>query len=166
MAEKIDWTRFELRIKVKATVETLYDCWATRHGMENWFLRQCLYSRHGHVLPAESKAQTGDTYHWLWHGWADDVEETGEILEADSVSTFTFQFGKAGKVSVHITDDGDMSTVQLVQYDIPDTEGGRYDWHLGCKTGWTFYLTNLKSILEGGIDLRNREVGLPHVVNG
>jgi hypothetical protein len=36
---------------------------------------------------------------------------------------------------------------------------------VGCGEGWTFYLTNLKSILEGGVDLRNKEMKLKNVIN-
>jgi hypothetical protein len=28
---------------------------------------------------------------------------------------------------------------------------------MGCRTGWTFFLTNLKSILEKGPDLRESD---------
>jgi hypothetical protein len=34
-----------------------------------------------------------------------------------------------------------------------------------CRRGWTFCLTNLKSILEGGIDLRDTQAGHGEVVN-
>ena len=37
--------------------------------------------------------------------------------------------------------------------------------NVGCKTGWTFYLANLKSLLEGGIDLRNKDELLKDVIN-
>jgi hypothetical protein len=36
---------------------------------------------------------------------------------------------------------------------------------VGCQLGWTFYLTNMKSIAEGGIDLRNRDIDFKNVVN-
>jgi hypothetical protein len=29
-----------------------------------------------------------------------------------------------------------------------------------CQLGWTFYLANLKSVIEGGVDLRNKNVDL------
>jgi hypothetical protein len=32
-------------------------------------------------------------------------------------------------------------------------------------TGWTFYLANLKSVLEGGLDLRNKNARLQRLVN-
>ncbi len=34
-----------------------------------------------------------------------------------------------------------------------------------CGKGWTFYMTNLKSILEGGIDLRNKIESVKNVIN-
>jgi hypothetical protein len=55
--------------------------------------------------------------------------------------------------------------VELVQTEIPTDDRGKHYWHLGCKTGWTFYLANLKSLFEGGVDLRNRDEGLKNVVN-
>lgn len=36
---------------------------------------------------------------------------------------------------------------------------------LSCKTGWTSYLANLKSVLEGGIDPRNKNEQLKAVIN-
>jgi len=55
--------------------------------------------------------------------------------------------------------------VELVQENIPDDDQGRLYYHLVCKTGWTFYLDNLKSLLEGGIDLRNKNANLANVIN-
>jgi hypothetical protein len=55
--------------------------------------------------------------------------------------------------------------VELVQEEIPTDENGKQIFHLGCKSGWTFYLANLKSIFEGGIDLRNRNTKLQDVLN-
>ena len=37
--------------------------------------------------------------------------------------------------------------------------------YVDCSYGWTFFLANLKSVLEGGIDLRNRNVDIKNVVN-
>lgn len=36
---------------------------------------------------------------------------------------------------------------------------------LGCSNGWTFYLTNLKSVYEGGLDLRNKDEKLSAMIN-
>ena len=39
----IDWSRFVTRINVNAPAEAIYQAWATRHGMESWFLRLSEY---------------------------------------------------------------------------------------------------------------------------
>jgi hypothetical protein len=47
--------------------------------------------------------------------------------------------------------------VVLRQYDIPTGDEEKVNIHLNCSCGWTFYLTNLKTYLEFGIDLRENE---------
>ncbi len=55
--------------------------------------------------------------------------------------------------------------VELVQYEIPVDEQGQVYCHNGCTKGRLFYLTNLKSILEDGVDFRNKNAGLKYVIN-
>lgn len=165
MAE-INWTTFTTRIPVNAPVEKLYWCLATRKGMEYWFLRMSEYKRAGgSLLAGDEYVQRGDTYKWLWHGWSDDTVEHGEILDCNGKDFFKFSFGKAGNCAVSIKNEEGQTVVELVQDKIPDDEQDKQYWHVGCKTGWTFYLTNLKSLLEGGVDLRNRNEQLKDVIN-
>jgi uncharacterized protein YndB with AHSA1/START domain len=161
-----DWTRFTVRIPVQAPAEKLYWCWATREGMEYWFLRQSEYKTvDGSIRPFDQLVQKGDTYTWRWHGWPDDTVETGAVLDCNGLDFFKFSFGKAGNCTVHIKEEKTQRIVELIQDQIPADEQGRHYWHLGCKTGWTFYFANLKSMLEGGIDLRNRDEQLKNVIN-
>lgn len=162
----VNWSSFVVRIPVNAPVPALYAMWATRSGMEHWFLRMSEYKSPGGVLRAHDEfVQTGDTYSWLWHGWPDEVEEKGTILHCNGADQFSFSFGKAGNCTVQIKEEQGTTLVELEQVNIPTDEEGKHYWHLGCKTGWTFYLTNLKSLLEGGIDLRNKDISLKNVVN-
>ena len=161
-----NWSQFVVRVSINAPVEKLYDCWATRKGMEYWFLRMSEYKKpDGSLRDSKERAETGDTYRWRWHGWSDETTEEGTILDCNGTSFFKFSFGKAGHCSFIINKEADETMVELLQDKIPDDEQGRHYWHLGCKTGWTFYLTNLKSLLEGGIDLRNRDENLKNVIN-
>lgn len=161
-----NWSTFTVRIPVKASPAQLYQCWSTRAGMEYWFLRQCEYRKADGSFPDKDEpVQEGDSYTWLWHGWPDDTVEKGMILEANGKDLFRFSFGEAGNCTVRIIFASGVPLVELTQDSIPDDEEGKQYWHLGCKTGWTFYLTNLKSLLEGGIDLRNRDPELHNVVN-
>ena len=53
--------------------------------------------------------------------------------------------------------------VELTQSRIPDDEN--HGIYVDCSYGWAFYLGNLKSVLEGGIDLRNKNVDIKNVIN-
>ncbi|THU41974.1 SRPBCC domain-containing protein [Niastella caeni] len=162
----IDWSRFVTRINVSAPIETLYLAWATRAGMESWFVRLSEYRNNdGKERAAEEQVIVGDTYKWLWHGYSDEAVEHGQILDLNNKDYFKFSFGKAGICSVNIRPEEGEHIVELIQEDIPIDEQGKLNFHVGCKTGWTFYLANLKSIVEGGIDLRNKNVKLKQVLN-
>lgn len=107
----------------------------------------------------------GDTYKWLWHGWPDETVEFGDILDGNGKDLFKFSFGKAGNCKVRIHSGKGETVVELIQDNIPTDEQGMHYWHVGCNIGWTFYLANMKSLFEGGIDLRNKNVNLHHVLN-
>ena len=166
MSVSNDWSSFTLRINVNAPIEVLYKVWATRSGIEFWFLRESIYvDSKGGVVNHEDFVQEGYSYTWRWHGYPDEVVEKGEILEANGKDSFAFSFGKAGHCKIRLYTEKDEHMVELVQTHIPDDEQSRFLYHIGCKTGWTFYLANLKSLLEGGIDLRNRNVELQEMLN-
>lgn len=134
--------------------------------MEYWFLRLSEYKKPGGNLRASNEfVQKGDSYRWRWHGWPDEVTEEGTIIDCNGKDFFKFSFGKAGNCAVTIKQEDGHTLVELLQDNIPDDEQGKHYWHLGCKTGWTFYLANLKSLLEGGIDLRNKNERLKNVIN-
>ena len=161
-----DWGRFITRINVNAPVESLYNAWATRSGIERWFLRLSEYKKpDGTERKGDEGVATGDSCKWLWHGWPDSVAEYGKILDLNGKDFFKFSFGKAGNVTVTIRNEEGENIVELVQDNIPSDEDSKFTWHIGCKTGWTFYLANLKSILEGGIDLRNKNEKIQQVIN-
>ncbi len=162
-----DWSRFTVRINIKCnSIEQLYRTWATKAGIEYWFLRLSEYSKpNGELRSADEPVQTGDTYRWRWFGYSDDVTETGEILDCNRIDFFKFRFGKAGNCSVRIYPEQDELIVELLQDDIPVDEKSKQQYHIGCQGGWTFYLANLKSMFEGGIDLRNKNEQIQYVIN-
>jgi len=153
-----DWSQFSQKIKIKAPVADLYKGWATRKGIESWFLRTGEFSHSdGTVLGDDEFITVGDTYRWHWHGYPDSVVERGEILEANSKDHLKFVFGEAGIVSVDLNDLGDgVTEMTITQTNIPTDENGKQNYHVGCSSGWTFYRCNMKSIFEGGIDIRNK----------
>lgn len=161
-----DWTIFVTRIAINATMEKIYTMWATRAGMEYWFLRMSEFKKpDGSIRGDAEYVEKNDTYQWRWFGWPDEVTEEGTILDCNGNDHIKFSFGKAGICTVNIKEEKGNMMVELVQENIPTDEESKLNFHVGCKTGWTFYLTNLKSLLEGGIDLRNKNEDLKNVIN-
>jgi uncharacterized protein YndB with AHSA1/START domain len=144
----------------------VYAAWSTQAGLETWFLRKASFtSSSGTPRGANDPVQSGDTYKLLWHGDDDNAEEYGEILEANGTDALTFIFGSAGTVTTTIKTEQGETIVELMQENIPTDEKNKVNYHIGCSTGWTFYLANLKSVLEGGLDLRNKNAALKNVVS-
>ena len=163
--ESYDWSTFLLRIPVHADKQNVFSCWTTQQALESWFLRSAEFtSANGVKKGLQDKIEFQDSYTWMWHGWPDDVTEKGSILHLDN-DYLKFSFGKAGNVTVRVKEEVGQTILELLQDEIPVDEASKSYYHIGCTKGWVFYLTNLKSLLEGGIDLRNRDVGLKDVLN-
>ena len=161
-----DWSRFSTRININADHQDIYAAWSTRRGLERWFLRVAEFAKPDNTLRDDIDAiAKGDAYRWLWYGYDDSVAEKGTILDANGKDFLRFTFAGSCVVTVVIKKEVDETIVELIQENIPLDETARTNYHLGCMTGWTFYLANLKSILEGGIDLRNRNQNLQKVIN-
>lgn len=161
-----DWTQFTLRVNIHTEPQRIYDAWTTRTGLESWFLRQAVFfNPDGAQRPESEHFQKGDTYEWRWHGYPDEVVEKKEVLAANGENVLTFIFSGNCIVSVQITRESGEILVVLTQSHIPTDEASKISYYNGCSLGWTFYLANLKSVLEGGLDLRNKNLNLPSVVN-
>ncbi|MCD6012442.1 MAG: hypothetical protein K0Q79_2304 [Flavipsychrobacter sp.] len=162
----IDWSKFAHKIYINVPMQKVYDAWATRTNIESWFLRKGeFFMPDGTVRPNDSYVQAGDTYEWFWHGHPDTTVERGKITEANGKDRFQFVFGGAGLVTIDMRQVDNVTEMILTQSEIPADEAGRYNYHVGCSTGWTFYMANIKSILEGGLDLRNKNPNYSNVIN-
>jgi uncharacterized protein YndB with AHSA1/START domain len=164
--ENFNWTTFTCRIPVNCSPQQAHDAWVTQEAIESWFLRESIYSKsEGTALDKNSPVIAGDKYRWRWHGYDDEVTEYGDILENNGKDRFKFTFAFTCTVTVEVKTVNGITVVYLTQENIPTDEKAKVDYHLGCKTGWTFYLANLKSILEGGVDLRNKDLMMKDMVN-
>lgn len=163
--EKHDWSQFVLKINIDADVADIFNAWTIPSQLEKWFLRSAKFWHNDEELISSARVQDGDTYHWLWHGHPDTSFEKGKIRHTDGVSAIAFDFSGGAFVTVEIADVGGECICMLTQEGIPTDEHGMVNYNLGCQIGWTFYLTNLKSYLEGGIDLRNKNMRFAGVVN-
>lgn len=82
--ENFDWTKFTLRIAVKAKLEDLYNAWTQANEIEKWFLSEAEFSDENNVLLNKTQnVLKGDRYKWIWYLY-DDIE-TGSITDRKSV---------------------------------------------------------------------------------
>jgi hypothetical protein len=67
----------------------------------------------------------------------------------------SFTFGES-KVRIRIHPQQSGNILELCQYDMEDTEENRMHLHTNCRAAWVYFLTVLKTLLEQGIDGRDR----------
>jgi len=156
-----DWKKFTITANLKAPVQSIYDCWAKPSGLEFWFLRSAEFKdEKGHPVSKDDYLKAGSTYAWMWHGYPDEVCEHGKVLEANGKDRFQFSFTGNCIVTIELKQLGELTICELTQDEIPDEADPLKNLHVQCSIGWTFYLANMKSMIEGGIDLRNKNVEL------
>lgn len=151
-----DWTQFSREIFIQADLPTVFQAWAKPNEITKWFIASTEQNR-----SADEIVQVGDQYFWHWH---QNAHATGTFLEVFENEKLQFTFGDEATdldekivVTVQFTDLGDMTSVVLKQENLPDTEQGHVQWHMGCNMGWSFFMTNLKALLEHGVDLRETD---------
>ncbi len=159
-----DWTCFSRKISIKAPISALFDAWTVPKELERWFLSKAHYTRpDGSAVGPEEHIQPEDKYAWSWHTW--DIVEEGEVLETNGKDKLVFSFAGTCPVEIKLEQVNEEVLVTLTQSNIPTDDKSKKDIRLGCYEGWSFYMVNLKSIYEGGLDLRNMNDQLKGVIN-
>lgn len=162
-----DFSQFKLRINIKTSIENAYRAWATPLGQESWFLRRCVFTGpEGAVRQGEDLLQAGDRY-TLHFGCEDNkpYTDTGRVLKANGTNLFSFTFTRDIPVTISIYSEQGDTIVELIESNLPSDMEHIQKCHINHSKGWIFYLTNLKSVLEGGIDLRNKNEAIANVIN-
>lgn len=159
----LTFDKFTKKIYIKAPKDKLYWCWATKEGIEAWFLRQATYTdNNGAKRSSKEPIQVGDEYVWEWHNW--DGKEKGTILKANGTDFLEFSFANnTCKVSVRLEEQKDAVLLTLIQFEMPTDEETKMNIYNGCSCGWTFWLANLKAYLEHGILLNEKEFDLTSI---
>jgi uncharacterized protein YndB with AHSA1/START domain len=153
------WTSFKVTGDYDTDIRTLYEAWATPGGLEAWFLRKAnFYTVPHRTREPKEFIMKEDTYEWYWYGWGDESLEKGQVLEANGTDLIKFTFAKDCIVTVEISSRNGISLVELTQENIPLENDPAKNLFVQCQTGWLFYMTNLKSLIEGGVDLRNKKL--------
>ena len=140
--QKFDWTQFRQRIEIKAPPAKVFRAWTDDKTITKWFTVKA------NIEPKKS----GRLYfEWL----AGDKMET-KILAIKKNSLLRFPFGKNNEqVEVKFKKVKGGTLCELHQFNMGTSEKEKWGMFTGCKEGWAFFLTNLKSFLEHEIDLRS-----------
>ena len=159
-----NWSQFSKRIFIQANLQTVYNAWTQSTEIEKWFLSSAeFYSVNDERIPSTQNIQPNSKYDWTW--FAQNHSEKGLITKANGSDFIEFTFAGNCIVQVKLSEDNNQTCVELSQSEIPLDDLSKENIRLGCAFGWSFYLLNLKSLLEGGLDLRNKDTELVGVVN-
>ncbi len=162
--KNFDWTKFKVKIAVKAPMEKIYRAWAVPAEIEKWFLERARYFNEDGTLAGMDKPVTqGMKYNWSWYLY--DILEEGFINIANGTDHIRFTFAGDCLVDVRLSMQYEYTIIELEQSNIPVDDESKKNIRLGCHEGWSFYLVNLKSIYEGGHDLRATDTRLQPMLN-
>ena len=158
-----DWTSFTKRIAIKASNKEIYDAWTKTAELEKWFLEKATFYNSDKPLDPNTNVAAGSVYEWIWYLYEDPMK--GKVIQANGKDFLQFTFEGECLVDIKLSEDQGYTIVELKHHNIPTDENSKKFIRLGCSHGWLFYLVNLKSIYEGGIDLRNKDERLPPMIN-
>lgn len=160
-----DWTSFTRKIAIKATLSDIYNAWTKTSEIEKWFLSKAVFMD-GSKKPIDKDQSIGKGFSYEWNWFLYDVTEKGKIMDANGKDFIQFTFAGECLVDIKLSSQDNLVIVELTQKNIPTDDKSKQNIRLGCDAGWSFYLVNLKSVYEGGLDLRNKEIRVKGAVNG
>jgi uncharacterized protein YndB with AHSA1/START domain len=164
--QEYHWNHFTKRVTIKAPIFSLYAAWASKTGLESWFLREAIITKaDGSLREPDELFEAGDSFEWRWHGYDDTTVDRGRIISANGKDELSFTFSGKNELTVNFQIESGEIVCSIEQQMQQDTEAEKRYFYIECGLGWTFYLANLKSVFEGGNDLRNRNVGIQKLIN-
>jgi uncharacterized protein YndB with AHSA1/START domain len=149
-----DWSQFHVRMYYLAPIERVFRYFSTAEGLESFFIYKAVHTAaDGTSRKPDEQVQAGDRYHWTYvHYFA----HGGEFLHVAPNSLVSFTFGTM-TVDVHFRDVGEATEVDLHQTNCATVDPGRAWQHVNCRSCWIYFMTNLRSVITGGPDLRDYE---------
>ncbi|HRI44073.1 MAG TPA: hypothetical protein PLL78_13000 [Fimbriimonadaceae bacterium] len=154
----MNWDRLELEIDLVAPVKVVAWHWTSSAGLTRWLAVECTFvGLEGDTLAEAEAAETGARFRCLRAGGT--IEE-GELVQADKRG-FAFGFADGSRIDLRLLSRKGRTALAFRHV----TPGAAFEDYCDNLRSWTFYLTNLKSIVEGGLDLRELEPDRTGLVN-
>jgi len=160
--EDYKWTYFIQKEYIKAPLKEIFLKWATPKGITEWFIKNAEYkSQDGKTREADEIVEPNNTYTWQFYS---GLVMKGTVLDVVPDSSFKFTFGKKEPASdedviveVKFSEKEGSTEIELTQSNIADNEYGKVNFNLSCMVGWSYFMTNLRSIIESGFDYREKD---------
>ena len=161
--ETFNMDQFTHAIYLNAPLEKVYEYAATPSGIIKWFMGKAKYFyKDKHIRLGNDLVQKGDTFLWNW--LEKDLELKGIVTEAVENKTFQFTFSPLYLVTLKFYTEKGRTKLTLTQEYQESADKNDFNY-INCCTCWVFFLTNLKSVIENGTDLRETEVKDEMAVN-
>jgi uncharacterized protein YndB with AHSA1/START domain len=153
---------FIRKIYINKSIDKVYNLAATAGGLSKWFIDKAEFFNNGSLRNDHEFSAPGDKYkiYWLYK----DYSSGGEVIKVQKNKVFKFTFGDAGIVTISLSEENGKTLVELKQENYTGKEYD-HDSYVNCYVCWTFYLANLKSVLEKNYDMRDRENYMEGFVN-
>lgn len=156
-------SEFHHSIYLHSHLSEVYYYISSADGICKWFMGKAEYTdTDGNTLNAADTARKSDAF--IWHWLEKDLSIKGRVLEARNDELFSFTFGPAFEVTITVKEHEGRTLLTLHQK-YADGAAKNDFAHINCCTCWVFFLTNLKSVLEHGIDLRETLIDDESLVN-
>jgi len=164
--ELYKWTEFVQKEFINAPREAVFDKWVTSENIVGWFIAAAVYNYDGDkIRKPDEKIKAGDEYTWIFF---QGITVKGRIIDITENEYLSFTFGKKEPdseedviVDLHFfSESADRTRIELHQKNISDSEYGQVNYNLSCMVGWSYFLMNLRSVIEGGNDLREKDKSL------
>lgn len=133
---------------IRASPREVFNSIIDSKMLEGWFA-QC----------ASLCPRKGGTYAFRWSG---GCAQSGKVIGFDRGKSLTLAWPRAAgkgqcvetRLRLSVGPEGTGTLLKLRESGFPTT-GGWVDHYAGSHSGWTYYMMNLKSVLEYGHDLRS-----------
>ena len=150
--QNYDWSQFHVRMYYLAPLDEVFRRFATSEGLESFFIHRAIHTGEGGVVRGPTEfAQPGDQYEWTY---VHDYAHGGTFLGVEPNRRIEFTFGTMN-VNITFRSVGEATEVDLHQTNCATEDPERAWQHVNCRSCWIYFLTNLRSVLANGTDLRD-----------
>ena len=161
--ESFNLQSFRHSIYLNKPLDEVYKYIGAANGLTKWFIGKSVYNAPtGKIRENDEYVLEDDEFKWDW--LEKDLSVTGKVIKAEQNKLFKFTFGNSFIVTISLSQDKGKTLFTLKQEYAPITAANDFA-HINCCVCWGFFITNLKSVIEFGNDLRETEIRNEELIN-